>query len=115
MRFVLILTVLLLSVSYVNCLEITEVESDLGTAFVLSGEDLPVSPLFGFDRETTEKIAQALEEKELLEEDYEALDIYCEKLEAEHAKEQGRVRWLRRLLLVAGVVITAESIWLAVK
>lgn len=99
----------LLLVSYASSIEVSEAESELGTAYILSGEDLPVSPLFAFTREQAEAIAASLEEKELLLEDYTALSTYADELEASLQDEQNKGRWLRRLLYVAAGAIVIES------
>ena len=100
----------MLLVSYASSIEVSESESELGTAYILSGEALPVSPLFAFTREQAEAIASSLEEKELLLEDYTALSTYADELEASLQDEQNKGRWLLRFLYIAGAIVAVETL-----
>ena len=106
----LILMLSLLLVSYASSIEVSEVQVDAWKAYILSGEDLPSSPLFAFTREQAEAIASSLEEKELLLEDYTALSTYADELESSLQDEQNKGRWLRRFLYIAGAIVAVETL-----
>lgn len=80
------------------------------SAYLISGPGISVGPLFAFTREQTEEIAQALEEKELLEADFETLNLYATELEVYNDQLEESKSRLRRWNtgLVAGLLgITA--------
>ena len=114
MRLSLTVMLLLFVAFSISSIEVQEVESELGTAYLITlGDGTP--PLFAFTREQAEEIAASLEEKELLQADFEALRAYADELEEKAKRDEQAKSWLRRLACALGALVVVESVWLGVK
>ena len=75
----MVLVLLLLATSAVSSLSTERINDGGYDVYILWGKDLPVEPLFAFERPVFEEIIALLQEEELLEEDYAALGTSFEK------------------------------------
>lgn len=81
-------------------------ESDVGTVYLLYGDGLPIQPLFGLSREAIEEITLNLEEKDLIQADYDELSkAFDEQTEVVERASKDLMDQARLLGIWRGVAI----------
>ena len=105
--------------SSISSIEVSEVKIETWTVYILqleagdarihTGGEIPAGTYFLFPREETEQVAFALEEKELLKADYEALTKYAEELEKEASALRSAASKARKWNGILGAVLVGVS------